>query len=185
MFRIFAGFPGFEDGFRPPLVFALYVFQLFVRQVLQPHKRIVRFADANEFVQLHLNRGEVTVLRILDQEHHQKRDDGRTCVDHKLPSIREPEERVKSHKRIVRFADANEFVQLHLNRGGVTVLRILDQEHHQKRDDGRTCVDHKLPSIREPEERAGNRPDNHGTESKGKHPGSTYFAGTDLRDFSK
>ena len=52
MFRIFAGFPGFEDGFRPPLVFALYVFQLFVRQVLQPHKRIVRFADANEFVQL-------------------------------------------------------------------------------------------------------------------------------------
>ena len=36
MLRIFAGFPGFEDGFRPPLVFALYVFQLFVRQVLQP-----------------------------------------------------------------------------------------------------------------------------------------------------
>jgi len=36
VFRIFAGFSGFEDGFRPPLVFALYVFQLFVRQVLQP-----------------------------------------------------------------------------------------------------------------------------------------------------
>ena len=28
--------------------------------VLQPHKRIVRFADANEFVQLHLDRGRVT-----------------------------------------------------------------------------------------------------------------------------
>ena len=125
VFRIFAGFSGFEDGFRPPLVFALYVFQLFVRQVLQ------------------------------------------------------------SHKRIVRLADANEFVQLHLDRGGVTVLRILDQEHHQKRDDGRTCVDHKLPSIREPEERAGNRPDHHGSESKDKHPGSTYFTGTDLRDFGE
>jgi hypothetical protein len=125
MFRICAGFPGFEDGFRPPLVFALYVFQLFVRQVLQPHK----------------------------------------CI--------------------VRFADANEFVQLHLDRGGVTVLRILDQEHHQKRDNGRAGVDHKLPSIREPEERTRNRPDNHGPESKGKHPGSTYFAGTDLRDFSE
>ena len=125
VFRIFAGFSGFEDGVRPPLVFALYVFQLFVRQVLQ------------------------------------------------------------SHKRIVRLADANEFVQLHLDRGGVTVLRILDQEHHQKRDDGRTCVDHKLPSIREPEERAGNRPDHHGSESKDKHPGSTYFAGTDLRDFGE
>jgi len=69
--------------------------------------------------------------------------------------------------------------------GGVTILRILDQEHHQKRDDGRTCVDHKLPSIREPEERAGNRPDHHGSESKDKHPGSTYFAGTDLRDFGE
>jgi hypothetical protein len=59
----------------------------------------------------------------------------------------------------------------------------LDQEHHQKRDDGRAGVDNKLPSIREPEER--NRPDHHGPESKGKHPSSTYFAGTDLRDFSE
>jgi hypothetical protein len=118
--RIFAGFPGFEDGFCAPLVPALYVFQLFVRQVLQPHKRIVRFADADEFV------------------------------------------------------------QLHLNRGGVTVLRILDQEHHQKRDDGRAGVDHKLPSIREPEERTRNCPDHHGPECKGKDPGSTYLAGADL-----
>ena len=39
--------------------------------------------------------------------------------------------------------------------------------------------------VSENPKKAGNRPDNHGTESKGKLPGSTYFAGTDLRDFSK
>jgi hypothetical protein len=61
VFRIFACLSGFEDGFCPPIVFAFYVFQLFIRQALQPHKRIIRFADANEFVQLHLNRGGVTV----------------------------------------------------------------------------------------------------------------------------
>ena len=50
-----------------------------------------------------------------------------------------------------------------LNRGGVTVLLILE-----------------LPGVREPEERTGNRPDHHGPESKGKHPGSTYFSGANL-----
>ena len=65
----------------------------------------------------------------------------------------------------------------------VTVLRILDQEHHQKCDDGRSCVDYKLPCVRETEERTRNCPDHHGPECKGKDPGSTYLAGADLRDF--
>ena len=91
--RIFACSAGFKDGLSAPLVFASYLFQLFVRQVLQPHKSIVRFADANEFVQLHLDRGRVTVLGILNQEHHQKRHDGRSRVDDKLPCVRETEER--------------------------------------------------------------------------------------------
>jgi hypothetical protein len=91
----------------------------------------------------------------------------------------------ESHKRIVCFADANEFVQLHLNRGRVTVLRILDQEHHQKRHDGRSGVDNKLPCVRETEERTGYCPDHHGPESKGEDPGSTHLAGADLRDFGE
>ena len=38
-----------------PSFLPFYGFQFFVRQVLQPHKRIARFAYANEFDQLHLD----------------------------------------------------------------------------------------------------------------------------------
>src|SRR4051812_44677277 len=88
-------------------------------------------------------------------------------------------------KRVVRFANTNEFIQLHLDRRGVPVLRILDQKHHQKSDDGCAGIDDKLPRVRETEHRTRNCPHNDYREGKGKDPGSTDFAGADLRDFSK
>ena len=44
----------------------------------------------------------------------------------------------------VRYSDV---VELDLDGRIVSVLGILDQEHHQKRNDGRPCVDDQLPGV--------------------------------------
>ena len=63
----------------------------------------------------------------------------------------------------------DELVQLQLNRHGVLVLRALDQEHHQEGDDRRAGVDHQLPRVGVPEQRAGDDPreDHQARERKG------------------
>lgn len=55
----------------------------------------------------------------------------------------------------------DQLVQLDLHRGGVRVLRVLDQEHHQEGDDGGAGVDHQLPGVVETEHRATDAPDHH------------------------
>ena len=52
----------------------------------------------------------------------------------------------------------NQFVQLHLDRLGVAVLCVLDDEDHQEGDDRRTRVDDELPGIAEVEQRARREP---------------------------
>ena len=47
----------------------------------------------------------------------------------------------------MRFWAFSLFVQLELNRRGVAVLSVLDQEHHEERDDRRPGVDDQLPSV--------------------------------------
>lgn len=42
----------------------------------------------------------------------------------------------------------------------VPVLAVLNQEHHEERDDGRAGVNHQLPRIVELEEWSGQCPDN-------------------------
>ena len=54
--------------------------------------------------------------------------------------------------------DADQLVELELDRLGVAVLRVLDQEHHQERDDRRAGVDDQLPGVAEAEERPGDEP---------------------------
>ena len=58
------------------------------------------------------------------------------------------------------FDRANEFVQFQMNRFGVAVLRILNQKHHQKRNDGRGRVNNELPSVGKMKRGSGNEPDN-------------------------
>lgn len=53
---------------------------------------------------------------------------------------------------------ADQFVELGLHRGGVAVLRILDHEDHEERDDGRPGVDHQLPGVGPAEQRPGHGP---------------------------
>ena len=67
---------------------------------------------------------------------------------------------------ISRFKGTDQFIQFKLNGGRITVLCILDQEDHQKRNDGRASVDHQLPGIAKPEDRTQNCPnDYHGDRS--------------------
>src|SRR5260221_14387032 len=52
----------------------------------------------------------------------------------------------------------DELVDLDLQRLGIAVLRILDDEDHQKGDDRRRRIDGKLPHVRKTEERSAQRP---------------------------
>src|SRR5262245_29260170 len=54
---------------------------------------------------------------------------------------------------------ANELVQLDLKRHAVAVLRVLDEEHHEKRHDGCRRVDDELPVLQETDEGSPCRPD--------------------------
>src|SRR5665647_3641425 len=67
--------------FRTPFAFGADFLKLVVVEMLDADERVVRCADANEFVELDLNRCAAAILRILD-------DDRRACVDDELPGIR-------------------------------------------------------------------------------------------------
>src|SRR5665647_2492017 len=74
--------------FRAPFAFGADFLKLVVVEMLDADERVVRCADANEFVALDLNRCAVAIVRILDKKDHQKCDDRRACVDDELPGIR-------------------------------------------------------------------------------------------------
>src|SRR5437879_5984866 len=65
---------------------------------------------------------------------------------------------LNADEQVFHFTDADQFVELYLYRGTVTVLRILNKKHHQERDNRRSSVDDELPRIRIFENRSGNAP---------------------------
>src|SRR5450432_2715473 len=73
--------------FGAPLAPGTNFVKFVVGQMFDPDKRIVRRAYSNEFVEFYLNGRAIAVLRILDQEDHQERDDRSAGVDHQLPCI--------------------------------------------------------------------------------------------------
>ncbi len=75
--------------FADALKFLLQLVQLLVRHILQIHQARARaFHATDQFIQLQVDRLHVAVLRVLDQEHHEKRNDGGSGVDDQLPGIR-------------------------------------------------------------------------------------------------
>jgi hypothetical protein len=62
---------------------------------------------------------------------------------------------------------ADQLVELDLHRGAIPVLSVLDEKDHQEGHDGRTGVDHQLPTIAEAEDRAGDSPDHN---DRNRHP---------------
>lgn len=84
-------------------------------------------------------------------------------------------------QRILRFVRrANQLVELDLHRFGITILRVLDEEHHQERDDGGAGIDDKLPSVVEVEERPAQAPDNDNAKGKHESTGAPHDAGCRL-----
>src|SRR5688500_12375347 len=82
--QVLACFPGKITVRRPNPV------ELLLLQIFQIEQGVVRaFGDANEFVQLDLERLGVAILGVLDQEDHEKRDDRGAGIDYELPGIAE------------------------------------------------------------------------------------------------
>ena len=54
----------------------------------------------------------------------------------------------------------DQFIEFQLQRFAVAVLRVLNQEHHEKSYDGRAGVDDELPGVADTEKRARRSPDN-------------------------
>jgi hypothetical protein len=68
-------------------------------------------------------------------------------------------ELLEIEQRVVRaLRRADQLVELDLDRFGVAVLGVLDQEHHQERHDRRRRVDHELPGVAEIEQRPADQP---------------------------
>jgi hypothetical protein len=53
---------------------------------------------------------------------------------------------------------SDQFIQFQLPYGAVSVLRMLNQEHHQEGDNDRAGVDDQLSGIAQPEEGSGHGP---------------------------
>ena len=50
---------------------------------------------------------------------------------------------------VLRLVDRlDDLVQLQMTGAGVAILRVLDQEHHEERDDGRAGINDELPRVR-------------------------------------
>jgi len=66
------------------------------RQLFDIKQRGVRAAScADQFIQFQLHRFTVSVLSILNDEHHQERNNRRRCINEKLPRIAEVEKRTR------------------------------------------------------------------------------------------
>src|ERR1051325_7070700 len=71
-----------------------------------------------------------------------------------------------------RAFDATEqFIELQMQRLGVAVLRVLDQEYHQERNDRGRGIDNQLPRVGIMEHRAEHRPRDNRHESQAESPG--------------
>jgi hypothetical protein len=52
----------------------------------------------------------------------------------------------------------DDFIEFQVNGAGVPVLRVLNQKHYEKSDDGRSRIDNELPRVGVVEVRPGYKP---------------------------
>jgi hypothetical protein len=71
----------------------------------------------------------------------------------------------------------DQLVELDVQGEGLLVLRALDQEDHQERQDGRAGVNHELPGVGKVEDWANNPPDQHDTQRQEKRLRSAGYLG--------
>ncbi len=81
---------------------------------------------------------------------------------------------------------AQKFIQFQMDGFGVAILRVLNEEHHQERHDGRPSVDDQLPCVRKMEVRAGQTPNDNNKNGASERPGaaenSRRSAGENAKD---
>src|SRR5262249_28363903 len=65
---------------------------------------------------------------------------------------------------------------------GVTVLGVLNQKHHEERDDCRGGIDDQLPGVREMKSRVGDEPNKNYQNGAAKGPGAAKQDGRTLRE---
>ena len=111
-------------------------------------------------------RGLVDLL--LRQRRHSSRGDAFSRLDDSIPQLFELA--LQRHELLVAhvlerqklvagvLVRANELVELQMDGVGVAVLGVLNEEHHQERNDRRAGVDDELPGVGEMEDRAADRP---------------------------
>src|SRR5689334_11165178 len=80
-----------------------------------------------------------------------------------------------SDKKILGGAYANEFVQFDLYCCAIAILRILNQEDHQKGDNCGAGIDNQLPGVRIVEHRPGGTPNDHNRQRDYKRIGPPGF----------
>src|SRR5439155_11578131 len=72
---------------------------------------------------------------------------------------------------------ADHLIKFEMHRFGVTVLRVLNQKDHQKRNDRRGGVDDQLPRIGKMKSGASYEPDKNDKHGSSKRPGATEHRG--------
>jgi len=76
----------------------------------------------------------------------------------------------------VSLAHADELIELHLDRGAIPVLRVLNQEDHKEGHDRGAGVDDELPGVGVIKVRATRGPGHDGPEGQNEHPGAANLA---------
>ena len=83
------------------------------------------------------------------------------------------------------FESADDLIQFQMDRFGIAVLGVLDQEHHEKGDDRCGSINNELPCIREMKGGTGQDPHEDDKHRSGKGPGAAKDDGTPARENAK
>jgi hypothetical protein len=93
---------------------------------------------------------------------------------------------LKIDKFISRVSkSADNLIELQMDRLGVAILSVLDEENHQECDDGCAGVDNKLPCVREMKGGARDRPYHDDEEGDDKSPSAAENLGRSTREDAK
>src|SRR5688572_28579740 len=87
--------------------------------------------------------------------------------------------------RTSSFYRRQQLVELEMDRMGMTVLSILNEEHHEKCDDRRAGIDDQLPAFRKAVVRARYQPDEHEEKGYDEDPRRSHPVGSSGREPAK
>ena len=83
------------------------------------------------------------------------------------------------------FEGADDLIQFQMDRFGIAVLGVLDQEHHKKGDDRCGRINNELPCIGEMKGGSGEDPHEDDKHRSGKGPGAAKDDGRPARENAK